>query len=79
MHKRDITPHLIRKLLADQFPQWAELSIRPVDRDGWDNLTLRLGDHLSLRLPRGEDYAARGLELSTGVAALSSSRQAIFR
>jgi aminoglycoside phosphotransferase (APT) family kinase protein len=59
VHKRDITPDLIRKLLADQFPQWAELPIRPVDRDGWDNLTLRLGDHLSLRLPRGEDYAAQ--------------------
>ena len=59
VHKRDITPHLIRNLLADQFPQWAELAIRPVDRDGWDNLTVRLGDHLSVRFPRGEDYAAQ--------------------
>ncbi|WP_029138712.1 aminoglycoside phosphotransferase family protein [Nakamurella lactea] len=56
MRKSDITHGLIRGLLAEQFPQWAELPIRPVDNDGWDNLTLRLGDTMSLRFPSADVY-----------------------
>lgn len=45
-------------LVADQFPQWAHLPVRPVPRDGWDNRTYRLGDGLSCRLPTGPGYVA---------------------
>ena len=38
------TSNLARRLVDGQFPQWAELPIRPVDHDGWDNRTFRLGD-----------------------------------
>ena len=54
-----ITPELVSRLVADQFPQWAHLPVRPVTIDGWDNATFRLGDALSVRLPSGEAYAAQ--------------------
>jgi len=50
---------LARALLAAQFPQWAELPIAPVAVNGWDNKTFRLGEDLSLRMPRHEAYAAQ--------------------
>jgi len=43
---------LVRRLLADQFPQWAGLPIRPVESYGTDHDIYRLGDDLSARLPR---------------------------
>ena len=54
--KADITPELVSRLVASQFPQWADLPVRPVDADGWDNATFRLGDHLSVRLPSSQAY-----------------------
>ena len=55
--KADITPALVSRLVATQFPQWADLPIRPVDTDGWDNATFRLGRHMSVRLPSSPAYA----------------------
>jgi len=43
---------LVRRLLAGQFPQWAELPVRPVASSGTDNALYRLGDDLVVRLPR---------------------------
>jgi aminoglycoside phosphotransferase (APT) family kinase protein len=43
---------LVRRLLAGQFPQWAELPIRPVESYGTDHDIYRLGEDLSARLPR---------------------------
>ena len=43
---------LVRRLLAGQFPQWAELPIDPVVSYGTDHDIYRLGDHLAARLPR---------------------------
>jgi aminoglycoside phosphotransferase (APT) family kinase protein len=54
--KTDITPELVSRLVATQFPQWADLPVRPVDADGWDNATFRLGEHLSVRLPSSQAY-----------------------
>src|SRR5205823_5312169 len=48
---------LVRRLIAAQFPQWAELSLRKVAHDGWDNRTFRLGDRMAVRLPSGTWYA----------------------
>lgn len=47
-----IDTDLVRRLLAAQFPQWADLPIAPVRRSGMDNATYRLGDDMSVRLPR---------------------------
>jgi aminoglycoside phosphotransferase (APT) family kinase protein len=54
--KADITVDVVACLIAEQFPQWANLSIAPVALDGWDNTTFRLGDHLSVRLPSHKMY-----------------------
>ena len=43
---------LARRLLAEQFPEWAELPLARVEPDGTVNAIFRLGDELSLRLPR---------------------------
>jgi len=42
---------LVRSLLARQAPQWAELQLRPA-ASGWDNVMVRLGEELAVRLPR---------------------------
>jgi aminoglycoside phosphotransferase (APT) family kinase protein len=43
---------LVRRLLAGQLPQWAELPIELVDSYGTDHDIYRLGDQLVARLPR---------------------------
>ena len=48
----DTSIHLVRRLLAAQFPQWADLSLVPVKSAGTDNAIYRLGDDMSVRLPR---------------------------
>ena len=54
----EITAGLVRALVAEQFPQWRELPVTPVARQGWDNRTFRLGDDLSVRLPSADGYVA---------------------
>ncbi|MDQ2589269.1 aminoglycoside phosphotransferase family protein [Saccharothrix yanglingensis] len=53
----EIDARLARRLVDSQFPRWAGLPVRPVDLDGWDNRTFRLGDGLTVRLPSGDWYA----------------------
>jgi len=43
---------LVRRLLAAQFPQWADLPIQPVRSAGTDNAIYRLGHDMAVRLPR---------------------------
>ena len=43
---------LVRRLLAAQFPQWAKLRIERVANSGTDHAIYRLGDDMSVRLPR---------------------------
>jgi aminoglycoside phosphotransferase (APT) family kinase protein len=50
---------LVSRLIAGQFPQWADLPIRPVELAGWDNRTFRLGDQMSVRLPSAARYVAQ--------------------
>ena len=59
MHRADITRELVACLLEEQFPHWAGLPIEPVDHDGWDNTTFRLGVDKSVRLPSAEIYSAQ--------------------
>jgi aminoglycoside phosphotransferase (APT) family kinase protein len=48
----DTDEALVRRLLVAQFPQWAELPIEALPAGGTDNAIYRLGDALSVRLPR---------------------------
>lgn len=43
---------IVRRLVAGQFPRWVDLSVSAVPTPGMDNATFRLGEHLSVRLPR---------------------------
>jgi aminoglycoside phosphotransferase (APT) family kinase protein len=43
---------LVRRLLAAQFPHWADLPLEPVASAGTDNALYRLGAELVVRLPR---------------------------
>lgn len=54
MHRDEVATDvgLVRRLLEMQFPEWAALAIRPVASYGTDHDIYRLGDHLSVRLPR---------------------------
>ncbi|MFE0171629.1 aminoglycoside phosphotransferase family protein [Streptomyces sp. NPDC059002] len=51
-----IDTDLVRRLLAEQFPQWADLPVASVPLPGMDNATFRLGDDMSVRLPRYERW-----------------------
>lgn len=55
--KFDVDVPLVRRLVASQFPQWADLPIRPVENDGWDNWTFHLGDRMKVRLPSAMGYS----------------------
>jgi aminoglycoside phosphotransferase (APT) family kinase protein len=48
----DVDVALVRRLIAEQFPEWAGLPLKPVLPLGTDNTNFRLGDELLVRLPR---------------------------
>ena len=48
----EIDEALVRRLLAAEFPPWADLPLSRVEPSGTVNAIFRLGDELALRLPR---------------------------
>jgi aminoglycoside phosphotransferase (APT) family kinase protein len=54
--REEIDEALAARLVAAQFPQWADLPVTPVELSGWDNRTFRLGDGMSVRLPTAAGY-----------------------
>jgi aminoglycoside phosphotransferase (APT) family kinase protein len=59
VNKDEITADVAARLVAAQFPQWADLPVTPVTLDGFDNTTFRLGDELSIRLPSSDSNVAQ--------------------
>ncbi|MET7967601.1 aminoglycoside phosphotransferase family protein [Micromonospora sp. NPDC005305] len=57
MHKDEVRTDaaLVRRLIAGQFPQWADRPLTPVPSAGTNNAIYRLGDELTVRLPRIDD------------------------
>ncbi|HEY2209857.1 MAG TPA: aminoglycoside phosphotransferase family protein [Gaiellaceae bacterium] len=51
---------LVRRLLAEQFPEWQELPLQRIEPSGTVNAIFRLGDDFSVRLPRREGPAEPG-------------------
>ena len=55
---------LVRRLLTEQFPRWADLPLREIAQRGTEKAIFRLGDHHSVRLarrdgrttPRGKEF-----------------------
>jgi aminoglycoside phosphotransferase (APT) family kinase protein len=64
MHPDEIATDeaLVRRLLAAQFPDWKDLPIEALLAAGTDNAIYRLGDALSVRLPRRLSWADRSLD-----------------
>ncbi|WP_372618813.1 aminoglycoside phosphotransferase family protein [Falsiroseomonas sp.] len=56
---REIDTALVARLVSDQFPQWSDLTVTPVEPGGWCNCTFRLGADMVARLPRAERYVAQ--------------------
>lgn len=54
-----LSPDLARKLIAEQFPEYASLTIVDVEKQGHDNSTYRLGEHMLIRMPTAADYALK--------------------
>jgi aminoglycoside phosphotransferase (APT) family kinase protein len=57
MHRDRIDHALAARLVAAQFPAWADLPVVPVESQGWDNRTFRLGADMTVRLPSAAGYA----------------------
>ena len=58
----DIDASLVSRLVATQFPQWAELPLQRVEPAGTDNAIYRLGEDMSVRLPRIDWAVAQPLK-----------------
>jgi aminoglycoside phosphotransferase (APT) family kinase protein len=56
----EIDEPLLRELLRQQFPEWAELPLTPVEPAGTVNAMFRLGDSLSVRLARRDGPKVAG-------------------
>jgi aminoglycoside phosphotransferase (APT) family kinase protein len=56
MHSTEVDTDvsLVTRLLAAQFPHWANLPIELVHSSGTGNAIYRLGDDMAVRLPRIE-------------------------
>lgn len=54
MHEDEVTiaDDAVRRLLAAQLPEWADLPVRRLPPVGTDNQLFRLGDELAVRMPR---------------------------
>jgi aminoglycoside phosphotransferase (APT) family kinase protein len=62
---------LVKRLIAEQFPQWSELPVVPVEVDGWDNRTYRLGAEMTARLPTAAGYVPGVAKESTWLPRLA--------
>lgn len=59
MEKITINKLLAHKLIAEQFPEYASLPITDIEKQGHDNRTYRLGDHMLIRMPTAANYALK--------------------
>lgn len=54
-----VSLELAQRLVAAQFPQFADLGITPIQPGGWDNCSFRLGHDYTLRMPTASRYAVQ--------------------
>ncbi|MFE9661021.1 phosphotransferase [Streptomyces sp. NPDC005955] len=66
-----ITTALVEQLIDTQFPQWAALPLVPYGPAGSDHVIHRLGDALTVRLPRHQDAAGQGAKESVWLPRLA--------
>ncbi|WP_405690368.1 aminoglycoside phosphotransferase family protein [Streptomyces sp. NBC_01185] len=68
----DIDAPLVRRLVDTQFPQWAELPLTLLDPAGSDHMIYRLGEQLSVRLPRHPGAAGQARKESEWLPRLAA-------
>ncbi len=56
----EIDDTLVRRLLGEQFPDWADLPLQRIEPAGTDNAIFRLGANLSVRLARRDGPTSPG-------------------
>jgi aminoglycoside phosphotransferase (APT) family kinase protein len=56
----EIGEPLVRRLLSEQFPEWAGLPLSPVEHAGTESAVFRLGEDLAVRLARRHGRAEPG-------------------
>lgn len=79
-NKLRVTVDVVRRLVSDQFPDWALLPITPVRMEGTVNAIFRIGDGLAARFPlqpRDVEATRQGLR-SEADAALELLHQTSF-
>ena len=67
----DIDEPLVRRLLAEQFPEWADRPLVRALPAGTENAIFRLGDDLAVRLPRRRGPTQPGAKLFDWLPALA--------
>lgn len=55
----DIRINLAKKLITEQFPEYAQLFITSVESQGHDNRSFRLGNEMLIRIPTKSQYALK--------------------
>ncbi|PEJ47740.1 acetyltransferase [Bacillus sp. AFS002410] len=68
----NINVDLVKNLIKEQFPQWSNLEIKPVELSGHDNRTFHLGDRMSVRLPSAKGYVPQVEKEHTWLPKLAS-------
>ncbi len=58
-----VNTKLVTKLVAEQFPEWSNLEIKPTETQGFNNNTFCLGKDKLIRLPTAERYALQNAKL----------------
>jgi aminoglycoside phosphotransferase (APT) family kinase protein len=66
-----ITTALVEQLIDRQFPQWSGLPVVPYEPAGSDHVIHRLGDALTVRLPRHRDAVGQGAKESVWLPRLA--------
>jgi len=63
---------VVRRLVDEQFPQWAGLSLRGLATGGTVNSIFRVGDHLAVRFPLRNEPVEQVSSWLTGEAAAAA-------
>ncbi len=66
-----IDKSLVEQLISQQFPHLGNLPVSPINKQGWDNRTFRLGNKLAVRMPSGASYANAVQKEASALAALA--------
>ena len=59
MKRESVTIEQVSEMVSHQFPQYRKLEIKPVEIQGHDNYSFRLGSELITRVPAALEYASK--------------------